>query len=257
MAEAATLPLLLRQLRLPTMAAACDDLLAQAVERGWSMAATLATLCEYELAERERRRFERHLHEARLPTGKTLEAFDFQAIQGADRSQLSALACDSTWIDQARNLLLFGPSGVGKSHLAAAIGHALIEQGLRVRYFAASALVQELQSAKQALRLSDALTKLDKYRLLVIDDIGYVQRSEAETSVLFELIAHRYEAGSVIITSNQPFSAWDRIFPDDMMAVAAIDRLIHHAHVIELSGESYRKKTHTQRLQEATHKPRH
>jgi DNA replication protein DnaC len=82
-------------------------------------------------------------------------------------------------------------------------------------------------------------------------------RSEAETSVLFELIAHRYEAGSVIITSNQPFSAWDRIFPDDMMAVAAIDRLIHHAHVIELSGESYRKKTHAQRLQEATHKPRH
>jgi DNA replication protein DnaC len=176
-----TLPLLLRQLRLPTMAAACDDLLAQAVERGWSVAATLATLCEYELAEREHRRFERHLHEARLPTGKTLEAFDFQAIQGADRSQLSALACDNTWIDQARNLLLFGPSGVGKSHLAAAIGHALIEQGLRVRYFAASALVQELQFAKQALRLSDALTKLDKYRLLVIDDIGYVQRTDEQT----------------------------------------------------------------------------
>ena len=133
----------------------------------------------------------------------------------------------------------------------------LIEQGLRVRYFAASAVVQELQSAKQALRLSDALAKLDKYRLLVIDDIGYVQRSEAETSVLFELIAHRYEAGSVIITSNQPFSAWDHIFPDGMMAVAAIDRLIHHAPVIELSGESYRKKTHTRRLQEATHKPSH
>ena len=133
----------------------------------------------------------------------------------------------------------------------------LIEQGLRVRYFAASAVVQELQFAKQALRLSDALAKLDKYRLLVIDDIGYVQRSEAETSVLFELIAHRYEAGSVIITSNQPFSAWDHIFPDGMMAVAAIDRLIHHAPVIELSGECYRKKTHTRRLQEATHKPSH
>jgi DNA replication protein DnaC len=257
MADAATLPVLLRQLRLPTMAGCCEEVMERAITHGWSIATTLATLCEYELAERERRRLERHLKEARLPTGKTLEAFDFQTINGTERNQLSALACDMGWIDQARNLLLFGPSGVGKSHLAAAIGHSLIEQGLRVRYFAASALVQELQSAKQALRLSEALSKLDKYQLLVIDDIGYVKRSEAETSVLFELIAHRYEAGSVIITSNQPFSAWDRVFPDDMMAVAAIDRLIHHAHVIELSGESYRKKTHMQQRQEVTHKPRH
>lgn len=246
MADAATLPLLLRQLRLPTMAGCCEEVTEHAVTRGWSVAATLATLCEYELAERERRRLGRHLKEARLPTGKTLEAFDFQAIDGADRNQLSTLACETSWIEQARNLLLFGPSGVGKSHLAAAISHALIEQGLRVRYYAASALVQELQTAKQALRLTEALSKLDKYRLLVIDDIGYVKRSEAETSVLFELIAHRYEAGSLLITSNQPFSAWDTVFPDDMMAVAAIDRLIHHAHVVELSGESYRKRAYTE-----------
>ncbi|WP_018880427.1 IS21-like element helper ATPase IstB [Thioalkalivibrio sp. ALE9] len=246
MADAATLPLLLRQLRLPTMAGCYEEVMDRATTHGWSVATTLATLCEYELAERERRRLERHLKEARLPTGKTLEAFDFQAIDGADRNQLSALACETGWIDQARNLLLFGPSGVGKSHLAAAISHALIEQGLRVRHYAASVLVQELQTAKQALRLSDALSKLDKYRLLVIDDIGYVKRSEAETSVLFELIAHRYEAGSLLITSNQPFSAWDAIFPDDMMAVAAIDRLIHHAHVVELSGESYRKRAHSE-----------
>jgi len=151
MADAATLPVLLRQLRLPTMAGCCEEVMERAITHGWSIATTLATLCEYELAERERRRLE--------------------------RNQLSALACDTGWIDQARNLLLFGPSGVGKSHLAAAIGHSLIEQGLRVRYFAASALVQELQSAKQALRLSEALSKLDKYQLLVIDDIGYVKRS--------------------------------------------------------------------------------
>jgi len=251
MADAATLPLLLRQLRLPTMAGCCEEITERAITHGWSVPETLATLCEYELAERERRRLERHLKEARLPSGKTLEAFDFQAIGGADRNQLSALACDTGWIDQARNLLLFGPSGVGKSHLAAAISHALIEQGLRVRYYAASALVQELQMAKQALRLSEALSKLDKYRLLVIDDIGYVKRSEAETSVLFELIAHRYEAASLLITSNQPFSAWDTIFPDDMMAVAAIDRLIHHAHVVELHGESYRKRAHTEQSRKA------
>lgn len=251
MADAATLPLLLRQLRLPTMAGCSEEVTERAITRGWSIPETLATLCEYELAERERRRLERHLKEARLPTGKTLEAFDFQAIDGADRNQLSALACETAWIDQARNLLLFGPSGVGKSHLAAAISHALIEQGQRVRYYAASTLVQELQTAKQALCLSDALSKLDKYRLLVIDDIGYVKRSESETSVLFELIAHRYEAGSLLITSNQPFSAWDHIFPDDMMAVAAIDRLIHHAHVVELSGESYRKRAHIEQRKSA------
>jgi DNA replication protein DnaC len=252
MADAATLPVLLRQLRLPTMAGYCEEITSRAVEQGWPVEQTLATLCEYELAERERRRLERHLKEARLPVDKTLERFEFDAIAGADRAQLSRLACETGWVETAHNVLLFGPLGVGKSHLAAAIGQALIEQGLRVRFYAASTLVQELQGAKQALRLANALNKLDKYRLLVIDDIGYVKRSEAETSVLFELIAHRYEAGSVLITSNQPFSAWDRIFGDDMMAVAAIDRLIHHAHVLELRGESYRKRTHTRQRKEAT-----
>lgn len=250
MADAATLPVLLRQLRLPTIAACWQDTSDRAVAQGWSLPQTLATLCEYELAERERRRLARHLKEARLPAGKTLERFEFEAVAGADRTRLSTLACDTDWIDNAHNLLLFGPSGVGKSHLAAAIGHALIEQGLRVRYVPASTLVQQLQTAKQELRLADALGKLDKYRLLIIDDIGYVKRSEAETSVLFELIAHRYEAHSVLITSNQPFSAWDHVFPDDMMAVAAIDRLIHHAHVFELSGESYRKRAHTRATKE-------
>lgn len=251
MSDAATLPMLLRQLRLPTMAACCKEVAEQAHSEGWSLSGALARLCEHELAERERRRLERHLKDARLPAGKTLETFDFNAVVGAERAPLSALACESGWIEQARNLLLFGPSGVGKSHLAAAIGHALIEQGLRVRYYTASALVQHLQTAKQALSLPETLAKLDKYRLLIIDDIGYVKRSDAETSVLFELIAHRYEAASVLITSNQPFSSWDQIFADNMMTVAAIDRLIHHAHVLELSGESYRKKTHTRRQKEA------
>lgn len=254
MTHSATLPLLLRQLRLPTMAACWQELQIQAQDHHWSMPQTLATLCEYELAERERRRLARHLKDAHLPAGKTLEAFDFAATSGAHRGTLTTLACESGWVDQAHNLLLFGPSGVGKSHLAAAIGHALIEQGLRVRYYDASALVQELQLAKQALRLADALGKLDKYRLLIIDDIGYVKRSEAETSVLFELIAHRYEAASLLITSNQPFSAWDAVFPDDMMAVAAIDRLVHHAQIVELAGESYRKRAHSQKKEKLTKK---
>lgn len=250
MANAATLPILLRQLRLPTMAACCDEVSRQAVEQGHSLSQTLATLCEYELAERERRRLARHLKESCLPAGKSLAAFDFSTLTDAHRTRLSALADDTHWLDTNHNLLLFGPSGVGKSHLAAALGHALIEQGLRVRYCATSTLVQELQTAKQALHLADALTKLDKYQLLILDDIGYVKHTDAETSVLFELIAHRYEAGSLLITSNQPFSAWDHIFPDNVMAVAAIDRLIHHAHVVELTGDSYRKRAHAKQCKE-------
>lgn len=250
MADAATLPILLRQLRLPTMVACCDEVIDRAAQHGWSLQQTLATLCEYELSEREQRRLQRHLHEARLPVGKTLTTFDTGTLDPSQRQRLNALAKDHTWVDQAANLLLFGASGLGKSHIAAAVGHALIEQGLRVRYYPASTLVQELQTAKQGLSLSDALTKLDKYRLLIIDDIGYVKRTEAETSVLFELIAHRYESGSLLITSNHPFSAWDSIFPDSMMAVAAVDRLVHHADIIELTGESYRKRAQAARRKE-------
>ncbi len=205
------------------------------------------------LAERERRRLERHLNDARLPAGKTLQHFDFTASAGLNRQQIVQLAEDATWVERTDNLLLFGPSGVGKTHLAAAIGHGLISQGVRVRFASATSLVQELQTAKQALRLSDALAKLDKYPLLVLDDIGYVKRTEMESSVLFELIAHRYESGSLLITSNHPFSEWDAIFPDNMMAVAAIDRLVHHAHIIELNGQSYRKRQAT-RNQEVSNK---
>jgi DNA replication protein DnaC len=250
MADAATLPILLRQLRLPTMAACCDDVVEAAAKHGWPIPQALATLCEYELAEREQRRLQRHLKDAHLPAGKTMAAFDLSTIEAGQRQLLSTLATNTAWIDQARNLLVFGASGLGKSHLAAALGHGLIDMGLRVRYFPASGLVQELQVAKQSLHLAETLHKLDKYRLLIIDDIGYVKRTEAETSVLFELIAHRYESGSVLITSNHPFSAWDSIFADDMMAVAAIDRLVHHADIIELTGESYRKKAQINRKKE-------
>ncbi len=139
-------------------------------------------------------------------------------------------------------MLLIGPSGVGKSHIAAALGHFLIEQGIRVKWIAATALVQLLQQAKQELDLMGAMTKLDKYRVMIIDDIGYVKKTDSETQVLFEFIAHRYESGSLIITSNQPFSHWDQIFPDTLMTVAAIDRIIHHATIVEIDADSYRKK---------------
>lgn len=131
---------------------------------------------------------------------------------------------------------------MGKSHIAAAIGHAFIDQGMRCLFTPTTNLVQTLQLARKEYRLPDAMAKLDKYALLILDDIGYVKKDESETNVLFELIAHRYETGSLIITANQPFSEWDKIFPDSMMAVAAIDRLVHHATIINIQDESYRRK---------------
>jgi DNA replication protein DnaC len=248
MAPIATLPLLLKQLKLVAMARHWERLLRQATEEGWNGAAYLAALCEQELAERVRRRIARQAAESRLPAGKSLASFDFAQVPALSGAQIEALAGTSEWIRQSRNVLLFGPSGVGKTHLAAAIGHGLIEQGVRVRCFNTTALVQQLQQAREQLRLEETLHKLDRYRAVMLDDFGYVKKSEQETHVLFELIAHRYETGSLIITSNQPFAEWDRIFPDQMMTVAAVDRLIHHATIIEVSSDSYRRK---QALQQA------
>jgi len=137
---------------------------------------------------------------------------------------------------------LFGASGLGKTHLGAAIGHALIAKSIRVKFASATALVQLLQRARDELGLEGALKKLDKYELLILDNIGYVKKSDSESQVLFELIAHRYERCSLLITTNQVFSEWDTIFGDNMMTVAAIDRLVHHADIYTLQGESYRKK---------------
>ncbi|WPL23652.1 IS21-like element helper ATPase IstB [Thiorhodovibrio frisius] len=242
MVQTATLPLMLKQLRLSSIAQHWQGFLDHAQRHGWDSAQYLSALCEQELADRDSRRIARYSKDARLPVGKSLASFDFAQVPGLAREQIEALAGSADWTRQARNLLLFGPSGVGKTHLAAAIGHGLTVQGVRVRYLATTALVQQLQLARTQLHLEDALHKLERYAVLILDDFGYVKKSETETQVLFELIAHRYETASLIITSNQPFAEWDRIFPDQMMTVAAVDRLVHHATIIDLSSDSYRRK---------------
>jgi DNA replication protein DnaC len=154
-----------------------------------------------------------------------------------------ALASGDAWLDRGATILIFGPPGAGKSHIGCGIGHALIDAGYRVLYRRTSELVQRLQAARQSLQLPQALAKLDRYDLLILDDISYVRKDQAETSVLFELIAERYERRSILITANQPFSGWDNVFPDPGMTVAAIDRLVHHSTIFELHQvESYRGK---------------
>jgi DNA replication protein DnaC len=242
MVQTATLALMLKQLNLTSIARHWQTQLETAERNGWDGARYLSARCEQELADRHSRRISRYSKESQLPPGKSLASFDFAELPEATRAQIQALAGSSDWTRQARNLLLFGASGVGKTHLAAAIGHALTERNVRVRYANTTALVQQLQLAREQLRLEDALHKLDKYPLLILDDFGYVKKSQQETQVLFELIAHRYERASLIITSNQAFADWDQIFPDQMMTVAGVDRLVHHASIIEIVSDSYRRK---------------
>lgn len=242
MASSEALPMLLKQLRLSTMARLWESFLTRAEEEHWSPAQYLAALCEQELNERHSRRIERFTKDSRLPIGKTLATFDFSQTPTVRPERIEALAQNSDWVKRAENLLFFGPSGVGKTHLVAAISHGLIEQSIRVRYFKTTALVQEMQQARADLQLEKYLAKLDKFSVIVLDDLGYVKKTDAETHVLFELIAHRYETGSIIITSNQPFGEWDKIFTDPSMTVAAIDRVVHHATIIEIEADSFRKR---------------
>lgn len=240
--DAARVDLLLSELRLSGIKLVWSALAATADKEGWPAARFLAALAEQELADRGQRRFARHLAEARLPPGKTLDIFDFDTVPMISKAQVKALAAGDAWLEKGANLLVFGPPGVGKSHLAAALGLALIENGWRVLFARTTDLVQKLQVARRDLALEAAIDKLDKYHLLILDDIAYVAKDQAETSVLFELISARYERRSLLITANQPFGEWGKIFPDQAMTLAAIDRLVHHATIFEMNVDSYRRK---------------
>ena len=222
--ETATLPTLLTALRLPTVARLWPEFCTRADKEGWPAERLLAALCELELSEREQRRIQRHLAAARLPQGKTLDAFDFLAVPTLSHARVRALVEGDSWLQAGHNLLAFGPPGSGKTHLAGAIGYELIQRGYRVLMARTSDLVQRLQVARQDLALTQEIAKLDKFDLLILDDLSYVRKDQAETSALFELISARYERRSIMITANQPFSGWDAIFPDRAMTIAAIDR---------------------------------
>jgi DNA replication protein DnaC len=253
--DAARLNLILTDLRLPAIKQGWAAFAERSDKEGWPAARFLATLAEHEVAHRDRRRIERHLADARLLPGKTLDGFDFAATPMISKAHVMALCAGDTWIEVGANLILIGGPGGGKSHLASAIGLALVENGWRVLFARTSDLVQKLQVARRELGLEAAIARLDRFHLLILDDLAYVSKNQAETSVLFELISARYERRSILITANQPFGEWGKIFPDPAMTLAAVDRLVHHATIFEINVDSYRRRAALERKQQGAGRP--
>ena len=229
----------LRELHLPTMRSCFEELARQAEQETLSYERYLLTLAERECQARRQRRIERLLRQSRLPLEKDLAGFDLKRLPAKVVRQVRTLL-DGTFVDRKENLLAFGKPGSGKTHVLCAIGQELIRQGRKVYFSTCSLMVQELLIAKRDLKLSRLIKKLAGYETLILDDLGYVQQSREEMEVLFTLLAERYERGSVMITSNLPFSKWESIFKDPMTTAAAIDRLVHHCVILELNIPSYR-----------------
>lgn len=235
----ASLELLLRGLKLPGFARHHEELAARAQRDGWSFGRYLHGLAEVEYQERRGRRVERLLKQSNLPKDKLLSTLDRHRLPISAQRQLPVL-CEGGFVDRGENVLIFGLPGRGKTHLACAIGHELVGKGYAVLFIAAHALVQRLLRAKRDLAIERELKILDHFDAVIVDDIGYVQQSREEMEVLFTFLAERYERRSVLITSNLVFSQWDRIFKDAMTTAAAIDRIVHHATILELDGASFR-----------------
>jgi DNA replication protein DnaC len=235
----ASLEMILRALKLPTVARNADEIAQQAARDGWTFGRYLHHLVELEIEERARGRIHRALKASDLPAEKTLATLTRSRLPTKVAAILPTL-CEGGFIERGDNLLAFGLPGRGKSHLVCAIGHELIQRGHRVFFTPTYALVQRLLAAKRDLRLEKELAILDGFDAVILDDIGYVQQSRDEMEVLFTFLAERYERRSVIITSNLVFSQWDRIFKDPMTTAAAIDRLVHHAVIVEMTGTSLR-----------------
>jgi DNA replication protein DnaC len=235
----AALVILLRALKLPTIARHAEEVAQLAEREGWTFIRYVHHLVELEVHERRRRRIERNHRQSELPTDKTLATLKRSRLPVKVSKMLPTL-CEGGFVERGDNLLAFGLPGRGKTHLVCAIGHELIQRGYRVLFVATYALVQRLLVAKRDLRLEEELAILDGFDAVILDDIGYVQQNREEMEVLFTFLAERYERRTVMITSNLVFSEWDRIFKDPMTTAAAIDRLVHHAVILEMTGSSIR-----------------
>jgi DNA replication protein DnaC len=234
------LPILLRALRLPTIAREHDDAIRRAEAENWGYPRFLSYLFEAEANDRLQRKIQRQLKDSNLPVGKTLESLDDAKLPDKIRRQLPTLL-EPDFVRRGDNLLCFGLAGRGKTHFVAAVAREWIRRHqLQVLFVPAFRLVTQLLAAKRDLKLPQAIARLQRFDAVVIDDIGYVQQSREEMEVLFHFLAERYEKKSVVITSNLVFSQWDQIFKDPMTTMAAVDRLVHHATILEFTGDSLR-----------------
>lgn len=239
----------LRALHLRTIERCYEELAVRGEREGWSYGRYLLEVSDAEVEERKRRRIERLLKGSNLPKEKTLSTLEQERLPVKVKRQLASL-CEGDFVERAENVLAFGNPGTGKSHLVCAVSHELVRQGYTILFIPAHRLVQRLLVAKRDLLLEQELRKLDRYDCVLIDDIGYVQQDREEMEVLFTFLAERYERKSVMITSNLVFSQWEKIFKDPMTTAAAIDRLVHHAIIVEMTCGSYRSETAQQRARE-------
>lgn len=229
----------LKSLRLPTVLREYGKLAKQAAAEGLDHVQFLARLIELEMIDRERRMIERRIKAAKFPAVKSLDSFDFKAIPALNKMQVLELArCE--WVERRENVIALGPSGTGKTHVALGLGLSACQKGLSVGFVTAAALVHELMEARDERRLLRLQKQMVGYKLLIIDELGFVPLSKTGAELLFELISQRYERGSTLITSNLPFDEWTDTFGSERLTGALLDRLTHHVNILEMNGESYR-----------------
>lgn len=236
-----TLETSLRELKLSRMADQLSSFLADAAKQEWDYGKFLEQFVREELAARRERRNEMGMRLARLPFVKTLESFDFTYQPSINPKQIKELSA-VRWVANGENLILLGPPGVGKTHLAVSLGVKSIEAGYKTQFTSAQSLIASLARAHAENRLEQRLKLYCQPKLLVIDEIGYIPIDRHGANLFFQLISRRYEKGSMILTSNQPYSNWGDIFGDRIIATAILDRVLHHATTISIKGESYRLK---------------
>ncbi len=229
----------LKRLKLPTFLREYEKVAQQCAAEGLDHVQFLARLVELELIDRERRLVERRIRQAGFPVVKQLESFDFKAIPSLNKMLVLDLA-RGDYIDRRENVILLGPSGVGKTHIA--LGLAACQKGLGVRFATASQLVHELIEARDEKRLLRLQAQLAKVSLLIVDELGYVPLSQTGSELLFDVFSRRYENGATIVTSNLPFQEWTSVFASERLTGALLDRITHHVHILEMNAESYRLK---------------